>query len=383
MSSILQDEYMSKKRFDVSVKSLLEMRHLIEEWEDLCNRCLEDVVYYTPTYALALLETVSKGDHVRFVVTQDGPVLMALLPVVLARLPIPAIRAAGSAWMSDYTYSTMPLIDRTYPTESADAIIDGLQTLRKGEWLLPASNIDGPCCKELTRAMERRGIPWSITGQFERASISKGKAFEDYISVCINPKRRRELERCRRRLDELGEVRHETHTSGEGLGQAVQAFLDLEASGWKGEQGTALASNPATRDFALAAFASSDKSMRRRFDLLLLNGNPIAAGVIVFCGDTGFTIKGAYDENYSKYSAGLLLEIEVIKSFLSGTWAKRLDAATAGDHVIDQLWPERVPVGNLVFSTSSVASSARLSVYVQLLHLRLRAKEWLKRKLNR
>lgn len=374
---------MSKKGLDVSVKSLLEMRHLIEEWEDLCKRSLEDVVYYKPTYALALLETVSKGDHVRFVVVQDDQVLMAIFPVVLARLPIPAIRAAGSAWMSDYTYSTIPLIDRTYPKESADAIIDGLLTLRKGEWLVPASNIDGPCCKVLTSAMGRRGIPWSITGQFERASISKGKTFEDFISVCINPKRRRELERCRRRLDELGEVRHETHTSGEGLGQAVQAFLDLEASGWKGKQGTALASNPATRDFALAAFASTDKSLRRRFDLLLLNGKPIAAGAIVFCGDTGFTIKGGYDENYSKYSAGLLLEVEVIKSFLSGTWAKRLDAATAGDHVIDQLWPDRVPVGNLVFSTSSFASSVRLSIFVHLLQLRLWAKQWLKQKLKR
>ena len=374
---------MPKRRLDVSVKSMPQMRHLIEEWEDLCKRSLEDVVYYAPAYALALLDTVSKGDQVHFVVVQDGPVLMALLPVVVTRLPIPAIVATGSAWMSDYTFSTMPLIDRTCPTEAADAIIDGLQKLRRGEWFLPAANIDGPCSQVLIDAMVRRGIPWSISGRFERASISRGKDFEDYVSTCISSKRRRELERCRRRLEELGEVRHEIHTSGEGLGQAVQAFLELEASGWKGERGTALASNPATRNFALTVFANSDESLRRRADLLLLNGKPIAAGMIVFCGDTGFTLKGAYNEKYSKYSTGLLLEVEVIKSFLSGTWAKRLDAATAGDHVIDQLWSDRVPVGSLVFSFARFAPSLRLSVYVRSSELRRRAKEWLKQKLKR
>ena len=372
-----------EKRFDVSVKSLLEMRHLIEEWEDLCKRSLEDVVYYTPVYTLALLDTVCNGDQVQFVVVQDGPVLMALLPVVIARLPVPAIMAAGSAWMSDYTFSTVPLIDRTCPIEAADGIIDGLQKLRRGEWLLPAANIDGQCSQVLIRAMERRGMPWSKTGRFERASISRGKNFEDYVSGCIGSKRRRELERCRRRLEELGKVTHEIHTSEAGLNQALHAFLELEVSGWKGKQGTALASKPATRNFALSLFASSDESLRRRVDLLLLDGKPIAAGMIVLCGDTGFTIKGAYDEKYSKYSGGLLLEIEVIKSFLAGTWAKRLDAATAGDHVIDQLWFDRVPVGNLVFSFSRFAPSLRLNIYVRSLELRRQVKEWLKRKLQR
>lgn len=359
------------------------MRHLIAEWEDLCKRSLEDVVYYTPVYALALLDTVCIGEQVQFVVAQDGPVLMGLLPVVVARLPVPAIMASGRAWMSDYTFSTVPLIDRTSPAEAADAIIDGLGKLRRGEWLLPAANIDGPCCQVLIRAMERRGMPWAKTGCFERASISIGKNFEDHVSGCISAKRRRELERCRRRLEELGKVTHEIHTSGAGLNQALHAFLELEVSGWKGKQGTALASKPETRKFALSVFASGEESLRRRADLLLLDGKPIAAGMMVLCGDTGFAIKGAYDEKYSKYSGGLLLEIEVIKSFLAGTWAKRLDAATAGDHVIDQLWSDRVSVGNLAFSCARFAPSLRLNIYLRSLKLRRRVKEWLKRKLKR
>jgi hypothetical protein len=96
-------------------------------------------------------------------------------------------------------------------------------------------------------------------------------------------------------------------------------------------------------------------------DVLTLDGEPIAAGVIVFAGRTGFTVKCAYDETYASYSAGLLLELEVIRSFLSERWAARLDAATEDAHVIDSLWPGRVDVADLLFSLSSRSPEWRLA----------------------
>ena len=80
----------------------------------------------------------------------------------------------------------------------------------------------------------------------------------------------------------------------------------------------------------------------------------------MFSGTTGFTVKGAYDEAYAGYSAGLLLEQEVIRSFLNENWASRLDAATDGSHVIDCLWPEKVEVAELTFSLASRAARQRL-----------------------
>ena len=371
------------KRLDVSIKSLSEMEGLLTEWSDLCTRCLEDNVYYTPTYAKALLDTIAKDEPVKFIAVCDGPKLVALLPVVTVCLTIPIIRPSGLAWMTDYTFGTIPLIDRTDPAIAARGLIDGLKMLHRGEWLLPAMNIEGPSSMALIDALDKRGIPWSKVGRFERASIEKGRSFEDHLSTCISSKRRRDIERCRRRLEEMGEVRHEVHTAGEGLNQAVDAFLRLEASGWKGERGTALASQPDSKDFALKVFSDGNSPLRRRADLLLFDGKPIAAGIIIFSGDTGFTVKGAYDENYAKYSVGLLLEIEVIKSFLSESWASRLDAATAGDHVIDQLWPYRVPVAGLTFSLSRFAPSFRLRMFTLTLELKRQLKEKIKRILKR
>ena len=95
--------------------------------------------------------------------------------------------------------------------------------------------------------------------------------------------------------------------------------------------------------------------------LAFTDGTPIAVSLIAFMGRTGFTLKCSYDEAYRSYSAGLLLETDVIRSFLSENWADRLDSATAGPHVIDGLWPQRIEVADLMFSLSPRAAELRLS----------------------
>lgn len=330
---------------------------LVVHWRDLCGRCVEDTVYYAPDYAMALLKTVASTRDVKFVTAWQDSRLIGLLPVEVRKIPVPGVIVAGRAWSTDYTFSCLPLLDRGHAVAAAAALLDGLASLARGEWVIPNINLEGPACSALVEALSMRGSPWSIDRKFARASLSKGLTFETHMKEHVSSKRRRELGRNRRRLEELGIVSVRTETHGAGLAEAVGVFLELEASGWKGERRTALASNTASRAFAELAFGTNDTS---RVDLLLLNDKPIAAGVIVFSGTTGFTVKGAYDEAYAGYGAGLLLEQEVIRSFLNENWASRLDAATDGSHVIDYLWPEKVEVAELTFSLASSAARQRL-----------------------
>jgi hypothetical protein len=59
-------------------------------WEALCARSVEDNVYYSPRYALALLGTVEKHSNVRFATVWDQKHLVALLPFTTAHFPIPS-----------------------------------------------------------------------------------------------------------------------------------------------------------------------------------------------------------------------------------------------------------------------------------------------------
>ncbi len=366
-------------KFEIAILALPEMLGEISAWQDLSSRAAEDNVYYSPQYALALLDSVSKHEEVMFVTARDGEKLMALLPVVRTR------RVFGSCrvWTTDYTFSANPLLDAKCLATAADALVEGLALLNTSVWKIPTVNIAGPAALALIAALERRGVPWTSHAAFDRASLSSTLSFEAWMATLVCSKRRRELARNRRRLEELGKVTHEVHTSGEGLRRGVEAFLALEAAGWKGARKTALACASETHDFAIRAFSPDHPMSGSRVDIFLLNGIPIAAGVIVFSGETGFTVKGAYDEDYARYSAGLLLEVEVLKSFLEEKWAKRLDAATTGDHVIDRFWPDRVQVADIVFSMAPVGGTVQLYLYKGMLNLQDKLKAAAKRLLKR
>jgi CelD/BcsL family acetyltransferase involved in cellulose biosynthesis len=350
---------------------------LLPQWRELAQNAAEDCVYYAPHMAMPLLETVAAKTNLRFVTAWAGDRLVALLPVVPVRFGVPGLVPAGSAWQTDYTFSCTPLLDSADPARAAEGLVAGLSGLGRGEWMFRDMNVDGPACQAILGALRQKGAPFRIINAYERAALEPALNFEDHMQKHVESKRRRELSRNRRRFEELGRVEFRTATHGSALREAAKNFLDLEAGGWKGKRGTALACQPETRRFAELAFGTAADEGNVRIDQLLLDGKPVAAGVMVFAGRTGFTVKGAYDEAYANYSAGLLLEVDILRDFLTKRWASRLDAATNGGHVIDRLWPARTKVADLVFSLADSAASARLDCHVNMLRWKQQAKSFI------
>lgn len=330
-------------------------------WADLCARSAEDNVYYTPRYARALLNTVERDTSVHFALAWDGTDLVGLLPFIRPRLPVPLVGATSQAWQSQYTFSCTPVLDRSNPGDAAAALLEAMGSVGECEWIIPTVNTQGPACRAMLAALGRAGHPSLFLNRFQRASLDATVSFEQHMQSGVPAKRRRDLARNRRRLEKIGTIAHKSYALGADIDGAFTQFLKVEASGWKGRSGTALACRDDTRQFAIDAFTKADSHSTCRVDVLTLDDEPIAAGVVVFAGSTGFTVKCAYDETYASYSAGLLLELEVIRSFLSERWAERLDAATEGAHVIDSLWPGRVEVADLLFSLSRRSPEWRLA----------------------
>jgi CelD/BcsL family acetyltransferase involved in cellulose biosynthesis len=351
-----------------------------KDWQDLCARTAEDNVYYSPRYARALLDTVDAQRGVRFATVWDGSVLLAVLPFTIPRLALPIVRPSARAWQSKYTFSCMPLLDKTRVYEAAAALLELLAAARNGEWRIPVVNTQGEASGALTHALDQSGCPWSFAGEFQRASLEPQNSLEDHLGRNVSSKRRRDLARNRRRLEQLGTVGHATHGAGEGLARAVSTFLALEKKGWKGQRGTALACDELSTRFAVQAFTGDEATSICRADVLTLDGEAIAVSLVAFAGDTGFTVKCAFDEAYRTYSAGLLLELEVIRSLCAEKWARRLDAATAGAHVVDDLWSGRVVVADLIFSVAGRHPEVRFRLFRFFDALERRLREWAKQK---
>ncbi len=356
---------------------------LYSPWADLCARCVEDNVYYTPRYAQALLTTVERNTDVQFVLAWDGTDLVGLLPFIRPRLSIPLVAPSNQAWQSKYTFSCMPILDKTDPNAAASFLVDAMRSAGEHEWLIPAVNAQGPVCQAMLGALRRSGYSGLLLNQFNRASLDSTVEFEQHMQSTVPAKRRRDLARNRRRLEKLGTLAHKVYTSRSDLGGAVAQFLRIEASGWKGRSGTALACSDDTKEFAIHAFTRAHGQATCRVDLLTLDNKPIAAGIILFAGRTGFTVKCAYDEAYASYSPGLLLELDVIRSFLSEQWADRLDAATADAHVIDSLWSGQIEVADLLFTLSRTVPEWRLAALQRTQNLKRSSKRVIKSLLAR
>lgn len=363
----------------LDAKSLLKFS---QAWEKLSRNALEDNVYYTPSYVAALLDTCEKNTDVEFATVWMNDILVALLPVAPPKTYPPYFFRIGKAWETKYTFSCMPLLHGEYSREGADRLATLLESVHKGEWLFPLMNAEGKTCALFKSVLESKGVPWVSVSVFDRASLVPGSTFEDHMLSCVPAKRRKELARTRRRLSEAGELRHVICRTEEELSRAVAAFMRIEADGWKGKKGTALNCTEATREFAYRVFRNNEDTQCRA-DMLTLNGAPIAVSLVLLAGSTGFTVKCTYNEEFRSYSPGLLLEESVVRGFLNEGWAARLDAATAGEHVIDSLWPSRVQVADLAFSFAKNIPDARLRAFERSNQARINAKTFAKRALAR
>ena len=141
---------------------------------------------------------------------------------------------------------------------------------------------------------------------------------------------------------------------------AIEDFLALEASGWKGESGTAAAHHEEVRSFikmALLALTAENKVAIHR---LLLDGRAIAAAITLYSGDTAWYWKTAYDENLARFAPGVLLSAALTEELADNGAIARTDSCAAPDYpTLDNIWSERLALCNRLIAVRPEAAFVR------------------------
>lgn len=205
----------------------------------------------------------------------------------------------------------------------------------------------------------------------ERAMLRSAAAPQDYLAEVLSTKRRKELRRQRRRLEELGAVETRFLQDDRELQSWIDAFLRLEAAGWKGEQGTATANDIAKTEIltrALHGAAACGKLERRD---LRLDGEPIAMLATFRTPPGASSYKTAFHEDYARFSPGVLLQIENLDS-LADSAIDWVDSCACEDHpMIDRIWRERRRIARY---SIGIGGAARQTLFGALLAAEGRAK---------
>jgi CelD/BcsL family acetyltransferase involved in cellulose biosynthesis len=128
---------------------------------------------------------------------------------------------------------------------------------------------------------------------------------------------RHDVERRLRRLCDEGAVSVEVAHGRERLDQLLEEAFRIEALGWKGAGGTAIASQPQTRGFytEVARWAASLGWLRLAF--LRLDERAIAFQFDLEGERTYYSLKVGYDPEYERFSPGKLLAYAMVSRAIS------------------------------------------------------------------
>jgi hypothetical protein len=215
------------------------------------------------------------------------------------------------------------------------------------EWV----GYDGPTARLLKDAAPTANSVLVEFDLWERAILRRQSGDgQDYWLRHIGKNRRRTIAQHRRQLaSALGmSPRLRTRTDGD----AVDAFLRLEASGWKGHQsdGQALFGEAKTTRFFEEVCDRYISEGRMSFLALEGDGAPIAMICCVRAGEGLFAYRTAYDEDLAKYGPGVEVFLAAMEYFDRETDASWMDTCSVRDngHLLG-LFPDRRAMATVMF----------------------------------
>jgi len=314
----------------------------IADWRDLATRCADANVFFHPGILLPAIDHLDPSITVATVSDRNGR-LLALAPVRYERLG--KISPALWVWVHDYAPLGTPLLD----TKAIDVAAYGLvDQAGEGSLVIPELPIHSDVATALRGAAERAGRPWTVVDPQQRAMLDRPAAGAD-VRVDLEPRRRKEFARQMRRIANLGAVTVEVAIDPDHARARFEEFLILEAAGWKGEEGTALASQAATAAFSREIVFNRSERGTTRIVSIRVGDHPVAIVVCFVAGATAYTWKIAYDEHFARFSPGVQVMLAAADGLFADPAIMRIDSCAAPlNPMINRLWHGRMDVGALV-----------------------------------
>jgi CelD/BcsL family acetyltransferase involved in cellulose biosynthesis len=183
----------------------------------------------------------------------------------------------------------------------------------------------------------------------QRALLAPSKDRAGYLDATLGRKKRKELGRQRRRLEDAGAVQFALTNTPAEAAQALADFISLEARSWKGAAGTAAAQSDAIRAFMESAVTGLAAHGQARVARLVQADRTIAAGVLLMSGRGTWFWKIAHDPSAARASPGVQLTLDLSETILRDGEIAWCDSCATADHaMIDSIWRERRPMVDLL-----------------------------------
>ena len=323
------------------------------EWRALSECAIEPNAYYLPDWELAVNASAPGRTGVSALAAWSEARLIGLMPVVSLsrayRIPLPALVGA-------HPYGTLctPTLDGACAEDAASQLLQAAREAGAHALILREVALDGATMKALTKAMQDEGLAPRILNSHVRACLDATREADVLLREALGSKKLKELRRQQHRLAEHGAVSFEVARSPREVSSVIETFLALEASGWKGKRGTALAQVEGDAAFIRRATKALAESGQCEIVTLRAGETPVASGIVLRHQSRAFFFKLGVDERFAKYSPGVQLTLELTRHLCADPGIASADSTAGADHpMINPIWRGRFAIGDVLLPLRS------------------------------
>ena len=290
---------LSRKEDQVKIVSMDSFDALADEWDELALRT-DAPPFSRPGWIRAWWSAFGRGELCILTYRRDGE-LSSVLPLA---------RYRGLLRSCSNVHS--PLFD------GASSDPEGLQTLltvalsesRRGV-ILSELESESQLAVAARQVADQSRCRLFVLDQQAAPYVDSAMSREEF-EHSLGASKRHQLRRKRRRLADAGELTYEVVERLDDLEDRLERFLRLEGSGWKASSGTAIRVRPETRRFYTDIAAWAMESNLLRLSFLCLDDQPVVGWFMIGDEAHQYSLKTGYDEEFSRYSPGMLLALEEI-----------------------------------------------------------------------
>jgi len=325
---------------------------IAEIWQDLALCATEKNIFNFPWFIIPSLPLLEEKKPEILTVFQDD-LLIGLLIICpdrgYAKLPLSFARTA----LHPDQFLGMPLVRDGYADQFAAGLCEWLDAgPSKVSFLLLSSLTVG---NELTDAIvatcKAQNRHLVEAERFERAAIaSKAREVAD-TDTLLSKSRRKSLRRKMKQLSDEGTVTIEKLSDEADIEAWLCDFINMENSGWKKENGSSILSQSKDVDFYHAMIPTAFRKGAVNFFRLCVAGKPIAYTLDMISAPDAYCMKTAFDQEYKRFSPGVLMEFETLKYYREHPDFSMVDSCTDPDNeMLNEMWPDRKAIVSLLIS---------------------------------
>lgn len=372
------------ERLESEIVGASDFARYQDDWEDLARRALIPNVYMHPAVALAAERHAGRPVVVALVWRRSAlrRVLVGawLLGEFAQRRGV--FKVLDTALNRRLVFAGTPVVAADLTPDVLDKLLDAIADQPNLPGIVVASdlNADERLLACLHDVLARRGSRCMVVGRRRRAVLTRRTEAGLSRHPKASAKQKQSFRRRSRRLAEAG-IEPVTLTSGSDIADALRAFLDIEASGWKGRQehsGWAIRLDPALEPFAAEMIDGLVRAGCASIEGLRQGERWIAFSIWLRSGSRAFGWKMAYDEAFASFGPGRQLSELVTAKFLSDPTLASFDSCNGSETSFHAaIWPERLELVDIVIDARRGGSVAgTLFMIVELAYRRGRG--WLK-----